>query len=62
VPFIVMSGFMFHDSLAPVPDFLGMAAKLGAAYSLRKPFRAADLLKAVDQSLAKAAPNFAAAG
>jgi CheY-like chemotaxis protein len=62
VPFIVMSGFMFHDSLAPVPDFLGMAAKLGAAYSLRKPFRAADLLKAVDHSLAKAAPNFAAAG
>src|SRR5271165_1279786 len=45
VPIIAMSGFMFRNSSAPAPDFLSMSTKLGAAYSVRKPFRPPDLLK-----------------
>jgi DNA-binding response OmpR family regulator len=47
VPIIAMSGFMFRDSSAPAPDFLSMAAKLGAASSLHKPFRPRELIAAV---------------
>jgi CheY-like chemotaxis protein len=47
VPVIAISGFMFRDSAKPAPDFLSMATKLGAAYSLAKPFRPKDLLQAV---------------
>lgn len=48
VPVIAMSGFMFRNSSAPAPDFLGMSTKLGAAYSLHKPFRSRDLLTAIE--------------
>src|SRR5262245_64476782 len=34
VPIIAVSGFMFRDASAPAPDFLGMATKLGATFSL----------------------------
>jgi CheY-like chemotaxis protein len=47
VPVIAISGFMFRDSAKPAPNFLSMATKLGAAYSLAKPFRPKDLLRAV---------------
>jgi CheY-like chemotaxis protein len=47
VPVIAISGFMFRNTSTPAPDFLSMATKLGAAYSLHKPFRAKDLLRAV---------------
>lgn len=70
VPIIAMSGFLFRDPMqpAPAPDFLSMATKLGAAYSLHKPFRPRELLNAVaaclsgaigavDQRLAKS-PSF----
>jgi len=51
VPIIAMSGFMFRDSSAPAPDFLSMSTKLGAAYSVRKPFRPPDLLKVIEACL-----------
>jgi CheY-like chemotaxis protein len=51
VPIIAMSGFMFRDSSAPAPDFLSMSTKLGAAYSVRKPFRPLDLLRALEACL-----------
>lgn len=51
VPVIAMSGFMFRDSGSPAPDFLNMAAKLGAARSLHKPFRPQELLRAVEAAI-----------
>src|SRR5262245_27753103 len=60
VPVIAISGFMFRDSSRPAPDFLAMATKLGAAYSLHKPFRATDLLRLVEACLAD--PTTPAAG
>jgi DNA-binding response OmpR family regulator len=51
VPVIAISGFLFRDSAKPAPDFLSMATKLGAAYSLHKPFRPRDLLRVVEACL-----------
>jgi len=48
VPVIAISGFLFRDSAKPAPDFLSMATKLGAAYSLHKPFRPKELLHVVE--------------
>lgn len=55
VPLIAMSGFTFRDARDPSPDFLGMATELGAAYSLRKPFRPRELMAAIQSCLAGAA-------
>jgi CheY-like chemotaxis protein len=55
MPVIAMSGFMFRDAHGPAPDFLTLATKLGAAYSLRKPFRPQELLKAVRDCTANGA-------
>jgi DNA-binding response OmpR family regulator len=51
VPVIAISGFLFRHSAQPAPDFLTMATKLGAAYSLPKPFRPKDLLQVVEACL-----------
>ena len=51
VPIIATSGLMFREHHGPAPDFLGMAAHLGAAYCLRKPFKAWELVEAIDQCL-----------
>jgi DNA-binding response OmpR family regulator len=51
VPIIAMSGFRFRNSMTPAPDFLGMAAKLGAAYCLRKPFGPQQLMAAINACL-----------
>ncbi len=51
VPVIAISGFLFRHSAQPAPDFLTMATRLGAAYSLPKPFRAKDLLRVVEACL-----------
>lgn len=45
-PIIAMSAVLFRDSAKPAPDFLGMAAKLGAASSLHKSLRPRDLPRA----------------
>jgi CheY-like chemotaxis protein len=64
LPVIAMSGFMFRDGHEHAPDFLNLSTKLGAACSLRKPFRPRELLGAVAQCLADANPRsgFAATG
>jgi CheY-like chemotaxis protein len=51
VPVIAISGFLFRGTSTPAPDFLSMATKLGAAYSLHKPFRPNDLLRVVEACL-----------
>ncbi len=50
-PVIAMSGFTFHGGSGTAPDFLSLSTKLGAACSLRKPFRPNDLLEAVRRSV-----------
>ena len=64
MPVIAMSGFMFRDGQSPAPDYLTLSTKLGAAYSLRKPFRPHELLKAVRQCVTDASrdPEVKAAG
>lgn len=51
IPVIAMSGFMFRDGQSPAPDYLSLSTKLGAAQSLRKPFRPHELLEAVRECL-----------
>ena len=51
VPIVAMSGFRFRSTLASAPDFLGMAAELGATYCLRKPFGQRELLTAINACL-----------
>jgi len=60
LPIIVISGH--YSGTGPAPDFLHMATKLGAIYSLQKPFRPAQLMSAVIKCLdrppdASASPN-----
>jgi CheY-like chemotaxis protein len=45
IPIIVISGNPIHSDSSP--DFLTMATKLGAVWSLQKPFKPAELLAAV---------------
>jgi DNA-binding response OmpR family regulator len=42
---------MFRDGQVPAPDYLTLSTRLGAAYSLRKPFRPQELLKAVQECI-----------
>jgi CheY-like chemotaxis protein len=51
VPVIVISGFTFRHTTVPTPDFLAMATELGAACSLRKPFRPSELMRAIEGCL-----------
>jgi CheY-like chemotaxis protein len=51
LPILVMSGLSFRSGPAPAPDFLGMATKLGAVRSLKKPFRPRELLAAIAECL-----------
>jgi CheY-like chemotaxis protein len=52
LPVIAMSGFMFRDGQSPAPDYLSLSTKLGAARSLRKPFRPQELIAAVRECIA----------
>lgn len=62
VPIVAMSGFRFRNSMAPAPDFLGMAAKLGATCCLRKPFGPEQLMAAINACLGERLPKDRAAG
>jgi DNA-binding response OmpR family regulator len=58
VPIVAMSGFRFRNSsMAPAPDFLGMAAKLGATYCLQKPFGPQQLMAAITACLGERFPE-----
>ncbi|MBV8696338.1 response regulator [Bradyrhizobium sp.] len=52
MPFVAMSGFPFTDPRNSVPDFLGMAVRLGAVAALQKPCRVFELLNAVQKCIA----------
>jgi CheY-like chemotaxis protein len=47
IPIIAMSGFRLQSSADRV-DYLTMAARRGATLCMRKPFTAAELIKAID--------------
>jgi CheY-like chemotaxis protein len=48
VKVIAISGYVFRGGATPTPDFLRMAADLGATCCLHKPFRASELVAAID--------------
>lgn len=51
LPIVAMSGLRYRDPTAPVPDFLAMAAALGATCCLRKPFVPQQLVAAINTCL-----------
>lgn len=55
LPIVVVSGaislFDYRDAMEPPPDYLSMAAELGAVASVQKPFQPRDLLRAVRESI-----------
>jgi DNA-binding NtrC family response regulator len=57
VPLIAISGSAFHDPDISAPDFLKIAARLGATRCLRKPFKPGTLLGVIDQCLSEAEPH-----
>ena len=61
VPIIVISGKPISSDDTSAPNFLTMATKLGAISSLQKPFKSADLLAAVTDSLEAAKRRSSAA-
>lgn len=56
MPVIVISGQEFRQASELKPDFLHMATRLGAVFSLQKPFKPADLMAAVTASLSNTPP------
>jgi CheY-like chemotaxis protein len=50
VAIIAISGYAFREASWPVPDFLKMACDLGATCCLRKPFKAWEIIRAVETS------------
>ncbi len=56
VPIIAMSGFRLQSSVDRV-DYLAMAVQRGATLCMRKPFSAAELIKAVDWASNLRSPN-----
>src|ERR1700687_1977563 len=50
VAIIAISGYAFREVSWPVPDFLKMAGDLGATRCLLKPFKAWELIEAVEAS------------
>jgi len=56
LPIVAMSGYRFHNSRSPAPDYLEIAAKLGATCCLRKPFGPRQLMAAIDECLTGALP------
>src|ERR1700730_6082528 len=61
MPIIVISGHQLRSTSPREPDFLYMATKLGAVFSLQKPFKPNDLTTAVTQCLSEKSPRAAMA-
>jgi CheY-like chemotaxis protein len=55
IPIIAMSGFRLKNS-ADSLDYLGMAARRGATLCIRKPFKPAQLIEAIEWSQSLPAP------
>ncbi len=56
VPIIAMSGFRLQSSVDRV-DYLTMAVQRGATLCMRKPFNAAELIKAIDWAASLRSPD-----
>jgi len=54
LPMIAASGFMFGGDCPAMPNFDAMAHEAGATATLYKPFRADELLRAIESALAAA--------
>jgi CheY-like chemotaxis protein len=54
MPIVAMSGFRFRNSGLPMPDFLKIAADLGATHCLSKPFRPQQLFAAIEACMPRA--------
>jgi hypothetical protein len=52
-----MSGFRFRNSMPSAPDFLGMAARLGATCCLRKPFTPQQLMAVINSCFNPVLPS-----
>jgi CheY-like chemotaxis protein len=57
VPLIAISGSAFPDPDTSAPDFLKVAARLGATRCLRKPFKPGTLLTVIDECLSESEPH-----
>jgi CheY-like chemotaxis protein len=57
IPIVAMSGFRFRNSKACAPNYLEIAAKLGATFCLRKPFTPEQLMVAINSGLDPAPPR-----
>lgn len=57
IPLIAISGGAFGDPETTNPDFLQMAARLGATRCLCKPFKPSTLLGVIDDCLSEAEPH-----
>ena len=57
IPLIAISGGAFGDPESTDPDFLRLAARLGATRCLRKPFKPSTLLGVIDDCLSEAEPH-----
>jgi len=57
VPLIAISGSAFPDPETSAPDFLRVAARLGATRCLRKSFKPATLLSAIDECVSESEPH-----
>jgi CheY-like chemotaxis protein len=55
VAIIAISGYAFREATRPVPDFLKMAEALGATCCLQKPFKAGEIITAVEKACAQPA-------
>jgi CheY-like chemotaxis protein len=55
LPIIAMSGFMFGGPCPTMPHFDAMALEAGAVSTLYKPFRPAELARAIEKAMAPAA-------
>jgi CheY-like chemotaxis protein len=55
LPIIAASGFMFGGSCPEMPHFQEIAQEAGAISTLYKPFRAKDLLQAIEKAIGVAA-------
>jgi DNA-binding response OmpR family regulator len=51
LPIILITGHGFSRPGGSVPDFFSMAAKMGAAYCLRKPIRPRQLIESIEACL-----------
>ena len=57
IPLIAVSGVAFGELDSAGPDFLRLAARLGATRCLRKPFKPSTLLGVIDDCLSQAEPH-----